>query len=54
MVTLSISLRVTVADETAAAILNTKIVNEAKKIPNISISSAIITQLTKPEDIKKT
>lgn len=50
MVTLSVSLRVPVADEAAAAALNTRIVNEAKKIPNISISSVVIVTLTTPDD----
>lgn len=52
MVTLSVSIRAQVTDEAAAAILNTKIVTEAKKIPNASISSVTINTLTKPEDIK--
>lgn len=46
MITLTVSIQVACADDAAAEILNTKIVNEAKKIPNARISSGTIKQLT--------
>lgn len=52
MLLLSISIRVEVPDEATAKTLNDKIVNEAKKIPNISVSSVTVNTLTKPVDLR--